>query len=427
MMETLIRGGRVVDPANGIDGRMDIRIRDGMIAAVGEDLPAGSAAVIDAEGLAVLPGLVDMHVHFRDPGQTHKETILTGARAAAAGGVTSVLAMPNTTPPMDDVSFVRYVYEKAAAADTHYYQVGAITKGMLGKELCDLPAMAEAGIRSISEDGKSVMDAYLLRQAMEEAKELDLPVLSHCEDLTLVHGGVMNDDENAVRLGLPGIPNTAEDVIASRDMILARDARCRLHLCHVSTALSVSLLRFAKAQGLAVTAETCPHYFTLTSDDIPSDDAKFKMNPPLRTKADREAVRAAVLDGTIDVIVTDHAPHTAEEKAKGFRHSPFGIVGLETSFGISYTELVKPGLLSLGGLVRRMSVMPAKILGLPAGTLSVGAPADIAVFDLENEYTVDPEKFRSMGRNTPFAGRRLFGRCVRTILSGRTVWEDTNL
>ena len=266
-----------------------------------------------------------------------------------------------------------------------------------------------------------------LRQAMEEAKELDLPVLSHCEDLTLVHGGVMNDDENAVRLGLPGIPNTAEDVIAARDMILARDARCRLHLCHVSTALSVSLLRFAKAQGFAVTAETCPHYFTLTSDDIPSDDAKFKMNPPLRAKADREAVRAAVLDGTIDVIVTDHAPHTAEEKAKGFRHSPFGIVGLETSFGISYTELVKPGLLSLGGLVRRMSVMPAKILGLPAGTLSVGAPADIAIFDLEHEYTVDPEKFRSMGRNTPFAGRRLFGRCVRTILSGRTVWEDTNL
>ena len=425
MEKILIKNGMVCDPANDLFAVRDIFICEGRIEAVGEGLPAGDGVtVVDAEGLHVLPGLVDIHVHFRDPGQTHKEDVESGAAAAARGGVTSVLMMPNTVPPLGDPDVIRDLVRRGKDTKAHVYPVGCVTRGMAGKELVSFEELAAAGAAAFSEDGKSVLDDALLLAAMKETERLGFVMHSHCEDPKITNGGVMNDDENAVRLGLPGIPAASEEVITARDIALSKECGARLHICHVSTRGSVEMIRKAKAEGVRVTAETCPHYLILTSDDIPSDDANFKMSPPLRTPDDRAAVLEGLLDGTIDCVVTDHAPHSPEEKKGGFRGSPFGIAGIETSAALIYTELVEKGVLTLPDMVRKMSFIPAEIAKLPAGTLTPGAPADVAVFDFSAKETVDPDAFASRSRNTPFTGREVHCRTALTVCGGRIVYRD---
>ena len=420
----LIKNGYLVDPASGFEGKADIFIGDGRIQAVGSCEQHQPDRIYDAEGLTVFPGLVDLHVHLRDPGQTYKEDLVSAAQAAAHGGVTSMLAMPNTRPVMDSVSRIAYVTGKAATeAKVHIYQSSAITKDMAGEELTDLDALCRSGVKAFSEDGKSVMNSRLMRDAMKKIRTYDGLICDHCEDIALVEGGVMNADENAERLGLPGISNSVEDIIASRDSILALETGVRLHLCHCSTAGSVKIVEMARRAGARITAEVCPHHFTLSSDDIPGDDADFKMNPPLRTAEDVKAVREALKKGIFDVISTDHAPHSADEKARGFRTAPFGIVGLETSAALTYTELVKGGVLTLFEMAEKMSFHPAQILGIEAGSLAVGMPADIAVFDFEHSFRINPDEFMSKGKNTPFAGREVYGRTMLTLVGGEIAWE----
>lgn len=425
MSTLLIKNGTAVDPGSGFEGRADFFIRDGIIEERGEGIRKKADRVFDASGLTVLPGLIDLHVHLRDPGQEYKEDIGSGSDAAAHGGVTSLLAMGNTRPPIDSVYRASYVIHKAAAeTPVHIYQAGVITKGMQGEELVDMEEMVKGGVRAFSEDGKSVMNAELLREAMVRAAALDVPVMAHCEDRTMVRGGVMNDDENAKRLGLPGISNAVEDVIAARDCLLAHDTLCRLHLCHCSTKGSVEIIRMARQMGAKVTAEVCPHHFTLTSDDIPGNDANYKMNPPLRTKEDVEALRRGLQEGLIDCISTDHAPHAAEEKQRGFLEAPFGITGLETSAALTYTVLVKGGILTMMQMAEKMCLNPARILKIPGGTLMEGQKADIAVFDFEHPYEIQPSKFRSRGKNTPFGGMKVWGRPVLTLADGKIIWEE---
>ena len=433
-MVILIKNGTLVDPANGINEKRNIFIEDGIIKSNDlSDIEAEKMAenvtedfglqVIDASGLVVMPGFIDLHVHFRDPGLTAKEDIVTGSMAAAAGGVTSVCPMPNTKPVIDNAELVRYEIEKGREAGfTNVLPIGAVTLSQEGKVLADQKAMKEAGAVAISEDGKSVMDIAVYREAMKQAAANDVLIMAHCEDKNLVAGGVMNAGKKQEELGLPGITNAVEDVIAARDIFLAGETGARLHLCHCSTEASVELVRLAKKLGYTVTAEVCPHHFTLTDDDIPCNDAMWKMNPPLRSKKDVEALIEGLADGTMDVISTDHAPHTAEEKSRGFENSPFGIVGLETSFALGYTYLVKTGKLSLSELVEKMSANPARILGIKKGSLGVSMPADIAIADIDNEYTVNPEEFYSKGKNTPYAGAKLYGKIKYTILGGKTVY-----
>ena len=424
MHTILIKNGLLVDPGSGTLREEDLLVKDGMIAGRGAYSGEMADRVIDASGLAVLPGLVDLHVHLRDPGQEYKEDVRTGALAAARGGVTSLFAMPNTAPPVDSVETYRYVTDKAAhVSPVRVYQSATLTLGMKNEALTDMRALAAAGVKGFTEDGKSVMNASLLRDAMILAKELGLPVMEHCEDITMVRGGVMNDDANAQRLGLPGISNAVEDVIVARDCILARETGAHLHLQHCSTAGSVRIVRAAKALGVDVSAEVCPHHFAMTSDEIPGDDANYKMNPPLRTKEDAEALIEGLADGTIDCISTDHAPHGAEEKKRGFRGSPFGIVGLETSAALTYTALVRTGRISLLQRAEKMSRDPAAILGIPGGTLAEGSPADLAVFDFVRPYRIDPEQFVSKGKNTPFGGKEVYGSCRYTIAGGRIIYE----
>lgn len=433
-MEILIKNGTLVDPANGINEKRNILVEDGIVKSNDlSDIEAEKMAenvtedfglqVIDASGLVVMPGFIDLHVHFRDPGLTAKEDIVTGSMAAAAGGVTSVCPMPNTKPVIDNAELVRYEIEKGREAGfTNVLPIGAVTLSQEGKVLADQKAMKEAGAVAISEDGKSVMDIAVYREAMKQAAANDVLIMAHCEDKNLVAGGVMNAGKKQEELGLPGITNAVEDVIAARDIFLAGETGARLHLCHCSTEASVELVRLAKKLGYAVTAEVCPHHFTLTDDDIPRNDAMWKMNPPLRSKKDVEALIEGLADGTMDVISTDHAPHTAEEKSRGFENSPFGIVGLETSFALGYTYLVKTGKLSLSELVEKMSANPARILGIKKGNLGVSMPADIAIADIDNEYTVNPEEFYSKGKNTPYAGAKLYGKIKYTLLGGKTVY-----
>ena len=424
MHTILIKNGLLVDPGSGTLREEDLLVKDGMIAGRGAYSGEMADRVIDASGLAVLPGLVDLHVHLRDPGQEYKEDVRTGALAAARGGVTSLFAMPNTAPPVDSVETYRYVTDKAAhVSPVRVYQSATLTLGMKNEALTDMRALAAAGVKGFTEDGKSVMNASLLRDAMILAKELGLPVMEHCEDITMVRGGVMNDDANAQRLGLPGISNAVEDVIVARDCILARETGAHLNLQHCSTAGSVRIVRAAKALGVDVSAEVCPHHFAMTSDEIPGDDANYKMNPPLRTKEDAEALIEGLADGTIDCISTDHAPHGAEEKKRGFRGSPFGIVGLETSAALTYTALVRTGRISLLQMAEKMSRNPAAILGIPGGTLAEGSPADLAVFDFVRPYRIDPEQFVSKGKNTPFGGKEVYGSCRYTIAGGRIIYE----
>ncbi|MDO4275318.1 MAG: dihydroorotase [Eubacteriales bacterium] len=427
-MGILIQGGRIIDAATNTDKAGDIYLDGGVIKEIGDKLEKKEKTdrVIDAKGCLVMPGLIDLHVHLRDPGQEYKEDIETGSKAAARGGVTTVVAMPNTTPVIDSPDRVNYVHNKAAqVSGIHVLQSGAITKGEKGEELSDISEMAQAGIPALSEDGKSVMNSKLYKEAMEQAVKYDLPIFAHCEDIDLRGSGCMNDDENARRLRLPGICNATEDAIAARDILLANETGARLHLCHCSTSGVARMMEFAKEAGLEnVTAEVCPHHFILTSDDIPRDDPNYKMNPPLRTKADVEALRRALKNGAIQVISTDHAPHSAKDKTGSMRSTPFGIVGLETSLALTYTELVEKGVLTITEMVEKMSWNPAQILGLDSGTIQEGHPADIIVVDVDNEYEIDKNKFLSKARNTPFQGWKVKGKVLYTICDGKIVYQD---
>lgn len=424
MGKYLIKNGHLIDPANGIDGKMDILIQGRTVCKVAENISEkdSSTEVIDASGKVIMPGFIDLHVHLREPGFEYKETVLTGAKAAARGGVTTICPMPNTKPVIDTPVMVKDLLERAKDAPVHILPIGAITLGQEGVDIADIEGMKEAGAVAISEDGKSVMDSWIFRQALHEAARAGMPVFSHCEDTGLVDGGVMNYGAKSEELGLPGIINAAEDVIVARDILMAKEAGCRLHLCHCSTADSVLLVEMAKKQGLPVTAEACPHHFTMSDDEITEDDGRFKMNPPLRSRADVEALKNGLKDGIMDVISTDHAPHGAEEKAQSMLKAPFGIVGLETSFALGYTVLVKGGYLTLPELVSKMSVNPAKVIGIDKGNLAEGKLADLVIADLDTEYEIDSSKFESKGKNTPFNGMKVYGRIEKTFVDGEVVY-----
>lgn len=421
MNELLIKNATVVSPADGINEQLDILVSDGVIAKLGKGLSA-DCTTIDAEGLYAVPGLVDMHVHLRDPGQTHKEDIITGCNAAAAGGVTSLLAMPNTNPTTDNAETVKYILDKAKDAGANVYVAASITKGLKSLEPTDIEEVRAAGAIALTDDGRPVENTKFLSNAMEKAARLDMMVVAHCEDLYLADGGKINEGEVSEKLGVKGIPASAEDCGTAREIALAAALDVPVHICHVSTKTSVALIRDAKSRGVKVTAETAPHYFSLTEKELLRGDADYRMNPPIRTKADVEEIITGLLDGTLDAIATDHAPHTPEEKAD-FIKAPNGSIGMETSLAVGITYLVKTGILSFEQLIEKMSVNPAKILGINAGTLSVGAPADIALVNLDEVWTVDVEKLHGKSKNTPFKGRTLCGKVKKTILGGKIVFE----
>ena len=423
MRPIVIRGGRVIDPASRVDRVTDVLVNNGRIEAIDDRLSApADADVIDASGLVVAPGFVDVHVHLREPGGEHKETIASGSQAAVAGGFTTVCAMPNTDPPIDDpaaVGFVRAEGLRAGLARVH--PVGAISVGMAGERLTEFGEMVDAGAVAVTDDGKPVSDAGLMRLALEYARTFDIPVAAHCEVLSLSRKGSMNEGLVSTRLGLTGIPNAAEDVMIARDIILTELTGGRLHVQHVSTRGGVELIRRAKDAGLRVTAEATPHHLTLTEEAVAAYRTDAKMNPPLRAEADRQAVREGLADGTLDCLATDHAPHHYDEKEQAFDDAPFGIVGLETALGVTLTHVVDEGVLSLPQLIERMTLGPARAFGLDAGTMRRGAHADVTIFDPTGEWTVDPKRFRSRSRNTPFAGWPLRGHVVVTLVGGRVV------
>ncbi len=423
-MTVLIKNGHVLDPSTGIDGIREIYIKDGIIITVGSELNVTADKVIDASGLYVMPGFIDLHVHLREPGFEYKETIKSGCAAAARGGFTTICPMPNTKPAIDSKEMIEWLKKKEREeALVNILPIGAVTKGQMGEELSEIAEMAMAGAAAISEDGKSVMSTSLYREGMIKAKEAGIPVFAHCEDKNLVGNGVINEGSKARELNLPGISNAVEDIIAIRDILLAKETGVRLHLCHCSTKDSVAFLKWAKEEGLPVTGEVCPHHFTLTDDDIPCDDSNYKMNPPLRSKADVEALKEGLKNGILDVIATDHAPHSEEEKDKSFLQAPFGIVGLETAFALSYTELVETGVLSFSELVGKLSTNPADVLGLNRGSLKEGWTADIVIADTREWYRIDKEKFVSFGKNTPFHNRRVKGRIMYTLVDGQIVYK----
>jgi dihydroorotase len=419
----VIAGGHVIDPGR-FNGVADVLIEEGRVAAVGPRLtvPAG-ATKIDATGRLVLPGFVDLHVHFREPGFEYKESIQSGAAAAVAGGFTSVCCMPNTNPVNDNQAITELMLDRARAAGlANVFPIGAITKGSEGKELAEIGDLRRAGCVAISDDGKPVMNSLVMRRAMEYALAFDVPVVDHCEDLHLAEGGCMNEGAISTELGLPGMPAAAEDVMVARNVALAELTGARLHLAHISTEGSVRMVREAKSRGLKVTAEACPHHFTITEETVRGYNTYAKMNPPLRTWKDVQAIKEGLRDGTIDVIATDHAPHASQEKQLGFTEAPFGIVGLETALPLALA-LVDEGVLSLESVIDKLSTAPAKVFGLAKGTLAVGADADVAIVDQQEQWEVDPTKFRSKSRNTPFAGWKVKGRVTATIVSGRVVFE----
>ena len=419
----LIRGGRILDPANHMDIRGDLLIQKGKIAEIAPEIDAQGAKVIQAEGMIVAPGLVDIHVHLRDPGFTHKEDIISGTKAAAAGGVTTVAAMPNTKPVTDSPEVISYILEKAKDCPAKVVPIAAITKGQNGEILTDFAALKAAGAGALSDDGKPVATAKLMQDAMIQAHVLKMPVLAHCEDVSLSGKGIIHQGAVSETLGVEGIPSSAEDVGTAREIAISAATGRPVHICHVSTATSVTMIRAAKKDGVKVTAETGPHYFTLTQDALQGRDADYRMNPPLRTSADKAAIIAGLADGTIDVIATDHAPHTREEKAD-FEKAPNGIVGLETSLAASITALVQTGVLTIHELLLKMSYNPSKILGLDSGTLSIGSDADIAVFAPDEMWAVDPQKLHGKASNTAFKGMNLTGRVKYTFCRGVLVYED---
>jgi dihydroorotase len=415
----LLRGGRVIDPSQDLDGPADVLVRDGRVEAVDRSIPEPEGAeVLDVTGMSVSPGLIDVHVHLREPGGEHKETIHTGSHAALAGGFTTVWAMPNTDPPIDDPAAVGYVRLAARAArGTRVMPIGAASIGQKGERMTEVGELVKAGAVAVSDDGSPVSDTGLMRRLLEYTQTFGIPVLQHAEDMALA-GGVMNEGAVATALGLRGLPNAAESCMIARDIQLAELTGGHLHVCHVSARQSVEQLRLAREKGLSVTSEVTPHHLILTDEMCRGYNTEAKVNPPLRTEEDVEAVTEALLDGVIDVIATDHAPHTYEEKEQEFDYAPFGINGLETALGLSMRALVQTGRLSLSGLIDRMSCAPARIMGLEGGTLRPGAPADIVVFDADESWTVEPADFRSRSRNTPIAGWELVGRVHRTLVAG---------
>jgi dihydroorotase len=427
MATLLIRGGRVIDPAQNIDRIDDVLVRDGLVVSIGHEggQPLGRAdETIEAGGLIVAPGLVDMHVHLREPGREEDETIETGTRAALAGGFTSVACIPNTEPPIDTQAAVEFIHQKAARADTcNVFVVACVSRGREGKELAEIGRLVEAGAVAFSDDGAPVYDAELMRRALEYCRMFDKPILAHEEVLELSRGGVMNEGLVSLLLGLPGMPAAAEDVMIGRDVTLTEATGGRLHVMHVSTAGGVALIRDAKRRGVRVTAEACPHHFTLTDESLRGFDSNYKMSPPLRTAADVEAIIEGLVDGTIDCIATDHAPHAREKKMLELDRAPFGILGLETAVGLSVTRLVATGRIGWPRLIESLSTLPARILGINRGTLRPGAVADVTLIDPERSWQVDINTFRSKSVNSPFHGWTLRGRAVATIVGGRVKYR----
>lgn len=423
----LIKNGHIVDPSRQYDGIGHILIKDGLIFDLLKTLPESEAdyEVIDAEGMYIFPGFVDLHVHFREPGFTYKENIATGSMAAAAGGFTTVCMMPNTNPVIDTrekVLEVKKIIEENAVVNV--LPIAAITIGQKGEELTDFRGLREAGAIAVSEDGKSVMNEAKMYEALREARRALMLVMDHCEDIDLVKGGVMNEGRRSKALGLPGITCLAEESITKRDIALAMETRGRLHICHCSTIGALDLVRAGKHYMGNITAETAPHYLTLTEDDIPEDKGIYKMNPPLRRYKDRDALIDALSDGGIDCIATDHAPHSDEEKNRSFLQSPFGITGLETAFPVCYTDLVRPGKISLYNLIKCMTINPAKIIERKIGTLRIAQAADLTIVDLNEEFVIDPLKFKSMAHTSPYAGKKCFGKIKYTFVGGKKVYDS---
>ena len=425
MTDLLIRGGRVIDPSRGTDGVADLYLKDGKIEAVGRNIPSQPGAeVLEATGKVVAPGLIDLHVHLREPGFEHAETIATGALSAVAGGFTAVCAMPNTDPVTDSQATVGFVVRQSIrAGKARVYPIGAVSMGQRGEQLTEFGEMVQAGAVAVSDDGKPVKSSHLMRTALEYAKTFGIPVADHCEDLSLAEGGAMHEGLVSARLGLKGIPSAAEEIMVARDIILAELTGGHVHLCHMSTRGSVELIRWAKSKGLRVTAEATPHHFTLTHERCEGYDTNAKMNPPLREAADRDAIRLGLKDGTIDCIASDHAPHHYDTKEREFDDAPNGIVGLETALGLAIRELVEPGILSLPELLARMSTVPARIFGLAGGTLAVGAPADVVVFDPARRWVVRREELHSRSANTPFLNETLVGQADLTLVGGRVAFD----
>ncbi|MDF2802067.1 MAG: dihydroorotase, multifunctional complex type [Anaerocolumna sp.] len=425
LVSILIKNGYVLDPATNTEGVMDLLIDEGVITQVSADINTKADEIIDGTGLYVMPGFIDLHVHLREPGFEYKETIRTGSQSAARGGFTTICPMPNTNPSIDSKYMVEYLLLKAKEeAVVNIVPIGAVTKGQLGLELADIKGMGEKGAAGISEDGKSVMNTRVYKQGMVEAKNNNMVVFAHCEDKDLVQDGVLNEGSKAQELGMPGISNSVEDVIVARDILLAKDTGVKLHLCHCSTKDSVTMVNMAKSQGLPVTAEVCPHHFTLSDEDIIGDDSNYKMNPPLRSKEDIIALKEGLKNNTMDVIATDHAPHSEEEKNNSIRNAPFGIVGLETAFALTMTELVHSGYLTPMQMVEKLSKNPANILDINKGTLQPGYIADIVIADPNEEYLIDVKEFVSKGKNTPFAGKKVKGRIKYTLVDGKVVFKD---
>ena len=422
MDRLLIRGARIVSPADRPAFAGDILIENGVFARIGDRIDPAGAEVLEASGLDAAPGLVDMHTHLRDPGFPEKEDLLSGCRAAAAGGVTSLVCMPNTSPAADSAGTVNSIRKKAERADARVYPAGAITKKLGGKELCDFQELKDAGAVAVSDDGRPVENAALMALALRRAAALGMRVLSHCEELSLSAGGKVNEGTVSERLGVKGVPASAEECGTAREIALAAAYGVPVHICHVSTANSVAMVREAKQRGVKVTAETAPHYFSLTERELLRRDADFRMSPPLRTEADRLAVIEGLRDGTIDAIATDHAPHTPEEKSD-FLTAPNGVVGMETSLAAGITFLVKPGILTVDRLISLMSPAPAEILGIPGGHIREGDAADLVLFDPGERWTVEPAKLHGKSRNAVFKGRELTGRVKLTVCRGRIVYR----
>src|SRR5689334_6435801 len=421
----LLRGGRIVDPSQQMDSVADLLIEKDTIESLGPNIDIGSrddVEIVDCTGRVVAPGFIDVHCHLREPGREDVETIATGARAAAAGGFTAVCAMPNTDPVTDNQAAVGFIIRQAARAGaSRVYPIGAISVGQKGEALAEFGEMVGAGAVAVSDDGKPVASAHLMRTALEYARTFGIPVADHCEEPTLAAGGSMNEGLVSARLGLKGVPNEAEEIMAIRDMLLARRTGGHVHLCHMSTRGSVELIRWGKERGVNVTAEVCPHHLSLTEEAVEGYNTNAKMNPPLRTADDVAALQEAVGDGTIDLIATDHAPHHYDEKEREFADAPNGIIGLETALAVNITWLVASRIIDLPTLIEKMSCAPARVFGLPGGSLGKGAPADVPVFAPDAEWLVDASRFRSKGRNTPYGGQRLRGRVTCTIVDGRVI------